>query len=142
MSIYETYTNGIVRLRADDTTRTVTTWSNAGVQTSQRAYTAAENADADARALADTAATNRSSIETRALAALTANATDVTQDATIITQANALAATTGTRTLAQLSGDVRALAQGVAILAGNDTNAKRELNALIRLALGQFDATT
>lgn len=129
-------------LMMDPTTRTYTQWDINGVLILTRPYTTAENADADARALADTAATNRSSIETKAHAALIANATDLTQDATVITQANALAATTGTRTLAQLSGDVRALAQAVAVLAGNDTNSKKELNALIRLVLGQFDATT
>ena len=42
------YHDGILRFRADDTTRTVTTYDAAGVQTGSRAYTPAENAAADA----------------------------------------------------------------------------------------------
>jgi len=82
---------------------------------------------------------NRVALLAKITTALTANATDVTQDAAIITQATALAATTGTRTTAQLSGDVRALATACKILAGNDINAKRELNAIMRLIAGQLD---
>jgi len=42
--------NGNVREQADDTTRTVTTWDAAGVVTSTRPYTAAENTQADTEA--------------------------------------------------------------------------------------------
>jgi hypothetical protein len=84
-------------------------------------------------------AANRSTIEQRAQAALTANATDQAQDANIITQAAAVGA--GTCTTAQLSNLVRQLAQAVSMLAQNDTNRCREINGLIRLALQEFDAT-
>ena len=88
------------------------------------------------------AGTNEEGIKTKALAALAANAADLTQDAALINQADALIATAGTRTTAQLSGDVRALAQGIKVLAANDVNTKRELGALIRLVLGKFDTTS
>lgn len=44
----ETFTNGILRERRDDTTRTVTTYDETGTVTSTRPYTAEENAAADA----------------------------------------------------------------------------------------------
>lgn len=78
----------------------------------------------------------------KALAAITSNTTDITQDTAIKTQADVLSATTGTRTGAQLSNDVRALAQAVSILASNDSDAKKELTALIRLVLSQTTDTT
>lgn len=87
-------------------------------------------------------ATNRQTIVEKATAALTTNATDITQNTNVKTQADALAATTGTRTGAQLSGDVRSLAQAVGILAVNDTNAKKELGALIRMVLERYEDTT
>ena len=46
----EHYIGGVLRERADDTARTATTWDAAGVVTSTRPYTAAENAAADRRA--------------------------------------------------------------------------------------------
>ena len=55
---HELTIGGIVRQRADDTTRTVTTYDETGAVTSTRPYTADENAAADAvaRARADAAA--------------------------------------------------------------------------------------
>lgn len=44
----ETYTDGVLRERWDDTTRTYKAWNASGQQTSTRPYTAAENAAADA----------------------------------------------------------------------------------------------
>ena len=64
---YETFTNGILRERRDDTTRTVTTYDENGAVTSTRPYTTAENAAADAAA---------------AQAALAASAAQLTTDAT------------------------------------------------------------
>ena len=43
------YHDGILRFRAEDTTRTVTTYDAAGTVTNARPYTPAENAQADAR---------------------------------------------------------------------------------------------
>ena len=48
MSTNDTYLNGVLRERADDTTRTVTTYDDAGQVTSSRPYTDEENAAADA----------------------------------------------------------------------------------------------
>ena len=54
--IHETFTNGILRERRDDTTRTVTTYDTAGQVAETRPYTAQENADADERAAVETRA--------------------------------------------------------------------------------------
>jgi hypothetical protein len=85
---------------------------------------------------------NEAIILDRAMAALQSNLADITQDNNVIGQANTLAATTGTTfTTAQLSNHVRSLAQGVAILAQNDINAKRELNGVIRLLTRRLEST-
>lgn len=62
-------------LEADDATETVTRWDDAGTQLDQRAYNATEKADKAARAAAETKQTNTRTVEDRARAALTANAT-------------------------------------------------------------------
>ena len=46
--LHEGSSNGVVRFRADDTTRTVTTYDETGAVTSTRPYTDDENAAADA----------------------------------------------------------------------------------------------
>lgn len=51
--IHETFTNGVLRERRDDTARTVTTYGPTGQVTSTRPYTTAENAAADAAEAAD-----------------------------------------------------------------------------------------
>lgn len=56
------YTNGVLRERWDDSTRTYTTWDAGGVQTSTRPYTAQENARADADATQAAQDTNRRTI--------------------------------------------------------------------------------
>ena len=58
----ETSQAGVLRERWDDGARTYTAWDAAGKQTSTRAYTAQENADADARLAA---ASRISSLEDR-----------------------------------------------------------------------------
>ena len=60
---------------ADDATETVTRWDDAGAQLDQRAYTPAEKADKAARAATETKQANTRTVEDRARAALTANAT-------------------------------------------------------------------
>jgi hypothetical protein len=82
---------------------------------------------------------NRATIQAKAAAALAANTADVAADTAIQAQAATLTATTGALTVAQLSNAVRLLAQGVSVLAGHDSTAKLELNALARLVLGQLD---
>ena len=54
--IHETFTNGVLRERRDDTARTVTTYGPTGQVTNTRPYTAQENADADERAAGETRA--------------------------------------------------------------------------------------
>lgn len=58
------YVDNVLRERWNDATRTYTSYNAAGVQTSTRPYTAAENAAADAEIAAASAETNRRSIET------------------------------------------------------------------------------
>lgn len=89
----------------------------------------------------DPAVANQQTLQQQAQAALVANRNDQNQDQTIITNAATITGTNGTLTSAQLSNFVRQLAQAVSILAGNDANAKKELNAITRLMLQQFDAT-
>lgn len=81
----------------------------------------------------------KSELRRQAEAALAANASDLAEDATIITQATAIAQSTGAVTLAQLTGAVRQLAQGVAILADNDRHSKQELDVLIQLVVGALE---
>lgn len=75
-------------------------------------------------------------LRSQAEAALSANDHDLAEDEAIITQATAIAQSTGTPTTAQLVTAVRQLAQGVAILADNDRHAKQQLNVLIQLVVG------
>lgn len=89
----------------------------------------------------DVTVQNQQTLQSRAQAALTANTADIAQDQTLITQAATVTATSGTLTTTQLSNMVRQLAQAVAALAANDTNRAKEVNALIRLALGLLDTT-
>jgi hypothetical protein len=63
---------GRLRERWDDATRTYRRWDTAGVLVEQRAYTAAENADADARAAQSTAAANETTITDQLRAAIDA----------------------------------------------------------------------
>ncbi len=109
----------------DDGTRVVTTWHDDGREPSVVVTPGPGTREA-----------NRQDIVAKIAAAITANAANIAQNAAIITQATALAGTTGTRTAAQLSGDVRAIAQAVKILAGNNTAALHELTALGRTMLG------
>lgn len=111
----ERYTaNGLLisRTLVDDTARTVTTYDAAGLQTSTRPYTSAENAAADARADEATRSVNEATIQSRAKAALTANGAFL-----------ALTSPTNAQVLAQTK-----------ILT-------RECSALIRLALRLLDTT-
>lgn len=94
----------------DDGTEQVTRWDDAGTQVERRAYTAAEKADKATRAATAAREGNTRTIEDRARAALTANATYL-----------ALASPTNAQNLAQ----IRLLT--------------RECSALIRLALDDLD---
>jgi hypothetical protein len=97
----------------DDATSTYTAWDTSGVQTTTRAYTADETAAAQAAAAAATAATTAATLHTRAANALAAN-----------TNYLGIASPTNAQVVAQ----VHLLTQ--------------ENSALIRLVIGQLDATT
>lgn len=96
----------------NDTTSTVTTWNDAGTVTGTRPYTAPETAQATAEAAERTKGTNRATIEQRASAVQTANATYLA----IATPSNA-----------QVAAQVR-----------RNTMA---INGLIKLLLNQLDNT-
>ena len=109
-SVYST--DGVLRERWDDTTRTYTAYNAQGTQTSTRSYTTQENDIADATAVVETAGRNRDTIEEQAGAALDAN----TAYLAIATPTNA-----------QVAAQVKALT--------------RQNNKIIRLALGRLDGT-
>lgn len=90
---------------------------------------------------ATSAGSNADTIRAQAAQALATNKTDITQAGNISTQAAAIAATTGTFTLAQATTNIRSLAQGVKLLADHDIATKQQINGLIRLVIGQLDAT-
>lgn len=71
------YTAGVLRERWDDTTRLYTAFDAAGAQTSQRAYTAAENAQADADAAALLLTTNEKTLRDGIAASITALKADI-----------------------------------------------------------------
>jgi hypothetical protein len=137
----ETWRDGVLRERWNDATRVYTRWNAAGVQVEQRAYTAAENTQADARAAAEALITNRSTLEAKAAAGIAANTTDQAQAETVRAAANTLAGTTGTFTTAQASTHIRSLAGAVRTLAEHDVATKRQLNTLIRLVSGLLEST-
>jgi len=101
----ETFTAGVLRERWDDTARMLTTWGPTGTLTGTRAYTPAENAEADARATAATITTSEAALLAKAATALTTNATFLA---------------IGSPSNAQAVAQVKALT--------------RQVNALIRLA--------
>ena len=75
MSTLDFYVDGLLSERFDDDTRTVTTYDTSGQVTGTRDYTAEENEAADVRVAAEVAEANQSTIESRALLALTVNDT-------------------------------------------------------------------
>jgi hypothetical protein len=97
-------------LEWDGAAGTATTWGLDGTLISQRALTVVEQALMAAADDQNSIATNRASVETKAVQALTANATFL-----------ALASPTNAQTLAQVK------------------TLTRECNGLIRLLLGLFD---
>jgi YD repeat-containing protein len=74
--------DGVIRERRDDTTRTVTTYDEQGNITSERPYTAEENAAADQAALEATLNTNKRTVEQKL-------ATKLANMQTILVQTNA-----------------------------------------------------
>ena len=78
----EEYIDGVLRERWNDTTSTYTAWNAAGVQLEQRAYTAAETAEGQARTAARAQGANAATINTNLLS-------DLTVLAAILAQTNA-----------------------------------------------------
>lgn len=68
----QNYINSVLREEWNDVTRLYTTWDENGLQTSQRPYTAEENATADASAQVALEEDNKSTIETNLEADLAA----------------------------------------------------------------------
>jgi hypothetical protein len=95
--------------RWDDTLRTYTEWDAAGVQTSQRAYTPAENAAADARAAAELLVSNEATITTGI-------ANDLAVMQAIIAQTNADLKTDPSQEIKDIARAVRRLDRKVARL--------------------------
>lgn len=112
MTKQQTWRDGVLIREWDDSARTFTAWDAQGVPTS-RPYTAAENTEADARAVQQTFSDNEASIRDKLRLALGANNTY-------------LAVTTPTA--AQTTTQVKSLS--------------RQVNALIRLANQQLDSDT
>jgi hypothetical protein len=113
MSTY-VYIGTVLRQKWDDASRTYTAWDAAGVQTSTRAYTASENAAADAAATQLTLASNQSTIQTNL-------AQDLVAMQSIIDDTNA-------NINASPAADIKSLA--------------RAMRRSIRMTLQQFDGTT
>lgn len=109
----ESFVGGVLRERWDDVARLYTSWSATGVQTSQRAYTPTENAEADQNAIAALRESNAATLRDRAAAALAANVAF----AALANPSNA-----------QVAAHVKIL--------------NKECSALIRLALGLLDDVT
>lgn len=125
----------------DESASTYTAWDVAGNVTSTRPLTTAEVTQLAAQDAAAALFTNQSALQSKAQAALTANQNDVTQDQAIITQAATITAASITN-LATAATAIGKLAQAVSILASNDINTKKELQAIIYLVLAEFAATT
>ena len=99
------YVNSVLREQWDYTTRLYTTWDAAGVQSSQRVFTAAENTRADADQAGVVLDTNRSDLTTKALSALAANDTY----RAIVGPTNAQVVTQVDRLTRECSGMIRLL---------------------------------
>ena len=69
------FTNGVLRVKWDDDARVMSTYDDKGAQTSQRAYTADENRQADARVALSSAVINKDALLVKAANALSVNAT-------------------------------------------------------------------
>lgn len=124
----------------DTVAGTFTSFGPNGQQTSTRPLTADEVVLYAARDAAAVGSTNQTSLQAKAQAALTANQNDVTQDQTIITQAATVtSASLGTN--AAVIAAVVKLAQAVSVLASNDVNTKKELQAILYLLLDEFTTT-
>ena len=89
--IAELFTDGVLRERGDDTTRTVTTYGPTGQVTETRPYTAQESAAADAQIAAASHIANlaqlRADIVTKAIAWLEADSATAQARATAISNA-------------------------------------------------------
>lgn len=111
MALHQTWKAGILIREADDTARTVSTWSDNGTNKQTRPFTAEENAFADQATGSQVLVSNETSIRDRLQLAMDTNNTYL-----------AISAPTAAQTTAQ----VKALA--------------RQNTALIRMVLRRFDS--
>jgi len=124
----------------DAATGTYTSWDSSGVQTAQRPLTADETAQLAAQDTAASGDANRSTFQQKLTAALAANQNDVAQDQAIMSQAATITAASITN-LATAATAIGKLAQAVSLLAGNDVNTKKELQAIAYMLLNKNDTT-
>lgn len=111
--IYRVYLDNVLREEWNHNTRIYTSWNMSGVQLTQRAYTAPENAVADLKNAEETATINRATIEEQAATALETNTTFL-----------AIATPTNAQVLAQ----TKALT--------------RQTNGVIRLLIGRLESAS
>lgn len=106
----DVWQDGILRERWDDGTRLYTAWDEMGAQIDQRPYTAAENADADARAAAAQLEANETTIASRLVTV------DMPAMQAIIDQANADLRADPSQEIKNIARAVRRLARKVETL--------------------------
>jgi hypothetical protein len=132
--VRQTVIDGRLCEQWDDAALIYRSWDAQGVMTA-RPYTTAEAAPFITEAA-------RRTITATINLALATNQDDVAQDANVIAQANAIANNPlTTLTAVQIVTVLKQLAQGIAVLAQEDIDTKKELTALIRLAAGLLDTT-
>lgn len=86
---HDTYRDGVLVARHDDTTRIVTTYDATGAVTSSRPYTTAKNAAADAAAAAEAARAERAADRAAVKAIITDLQAEKTRAQTVIAKTNA-----------------------------------------------------
>ena len=140
--IHETFTNGVLRERRDDTARTVTTYGPTGQVTETRPYTAPENADADERA----AAVTRAAVAATLAADATADEAKIAQaiaDLRVLlgddTQAGSIRAIIGPSTATAGTTSLRALRQQSNTAVVNAASIKALIGLTIDLAQRVID---
>lgn len=127
--IAELFTDGVLRERRDDATRTVTTYSATGTLTGTRPYTTAENAAADAAAAQAAAAAERKADRLAVRAILDTINAQLDEARAAKTTAQGVLAATAPTNVAQTWTQVKDVARAV-----RDTN-----NALIGIGQGVKD---
>ena len=140
--IHETFTNGVLRERRDDTTRTVTTYDESGQVTGARPYTTAENAAADAAAAQTALAATAAQLTTDAAADEAKIAQAIADLLTLLgndTQAGSIRAIVGPSGATAGTGSLRALRQQSNTAVINAASIKALIGLTIDLAQRVID---